>query len=455
MFEKYFKLADQPFGATPDPRFLFQTGSHREALASLYTGFYGNRGFTVLIAEPGMGKTTLLFDFLDHIRDRAKTVFLFDTLCGPQDILSLILQDLGLQPGQSVAERHRQLNEFLASQARADRRVVLVIDEAQNLSLESLEAVRLLTNFETSRSKLMQIVLAGQPQLADHLARPEVSQLLQRVSTMCRLTPFSPDETTAYIQHRLKMAGYTGGPVFTSDALRRIAKTSGGTPRIINTLCFNSLCLCRARETRLVDEATVAEAIADLQLPTSEGAAVAQKGKVESAPNVPIPQLPEIQLSMSRSARYLTAALVVLCALSAAAGWQFARTGGHLSLRLPAALHRRVFAAICPAKDALQVRAAQVANQSPQAAPLTSAPSIDSARPDNNSEPTRVIVGPGDTLESIATNHLGNYDEAVLREIRALNPHIEDPNHIEIGRAIRLPALKGSPKANAPMRSEP
>jgi general secretion pathway protein A len=163
MFLQHFKLKEQPFGATPDPRFLFQGNSHREALASLHCGFHGNRGFTVLIAEPGMGKTTLLFEFLTHIQDRARTVFLFNTFCNPDDVISFILQELGIIPSQTLADRHRQLNEVLIAEARAGRRFVLVIDEAQNLTTDALEVVRMLSNYETPRSKLMQVFLAGQP----------------------------------------------------------------------------------------------------------------------------------------------------------------------------------------------------------------------------------------------------------------------------------------------------
>jgi general secretion pathway protein A len=266
MFVDYFKLREQPFGSTPDPRFLFQSASHREALASLYCAFYANRGFTTLIAAPGMGKTTLLFEFLNHIRNRARTVFLFNTFCGPDDLMSCILRDCSVEPSRSVADRYCQINTLLSVEARAGRPVVLVIDEAQNLPAHTLEAIRMLTNFETPRSKLMQILLAGQPQLAHMLARPDLSQLRQRISTFCRIAPFSKAETRAYVEHRLKFAGYSGKQLFTSKALDLITETCFGTPRVINTVCFNSLCLCRARRFTQVDEAMVSEAVADLQL---------------------------------------------------------------------------------------------------------------------------------------------------------------------------------------------
>ena len=153
-----------------------------------------------------------------------------------------------------------------SKETRAGRKFVIVIDEAQNLSDAVLERVRLLTNFETSQGKLMQIVLSGQPQLADKLMQPSLVQLRQRISTICRIDPLSAEETVAYIDYRLKQAGYDGEPLFTKDALKLITEASQGTPRTINNLCFNALSLCCALKSKQVDGSMVAEVIADLQL---------------------------------------------------------------------------------------------------------------------------------------------------------------------------------------------
>jgi general secretion pathway protein A len=186
MFLDHFQSAEQPLGLRRTRAFFSISASQREALASLYCGYVANRGFTALIAEPGMGKTTLLFEFLRKIKDRARTAFLFNTLCDANDLISGVLRDLGVEPSTRASDWYCQLNMLLATEARAGRRVVLVVDEAQNLSAEALEAIRLLTNFETPTTKLMQIVLAGQPQLAETLAKPAMAQLLQRISTVCR-----------------------------------------------------------------------------------------------------------------------------------------------------------------------------------------------------------------------------------------------------------------------------
>lgn len=461
MFESYFNLCDQPFGATPDPRFLLRTGSHREALASLYAGFYANRGFTVLIADPGMGKTTLLFEFLDHIRGKARTVFLFDTVCEPTDFLSMILLDLGLTPAGTGAERHHQLNEFLAAEARADRKIVLVIDEAQNLSLEALEAVRLLSNFETSRSKLMQVILSGQPQLAEKLARPEVLQLRQRVSTICRLAPLNATEATAYVEHRLKLAGHAGAPIFNSSALKLLVEASQGTPRVTNTLCFNSLCLCLARNAKFVDESIMLEAITDLQLPTGSSVDLAPPTR----PDVPTPDpirvssfdpitgSSEVHASSRRAGRQMVAALLSVCISLGSMAWWINRSGDHFR-SAPAALLQiwnlgRTNRTKKSASTDAPIEAA--ANSAPAKSRL--APTLTQA-PDRRTAPKQITVAAGETLEQIARTNLGTFDGSVLRQIRTLNPEITDPNHIETGGTIRLPRRDQKDQAVS-IRSQP
>ncbi len=183
MLSRYFGFQEEPFGATPDPRWLYRSARHREALASLRYGFYSNRGFTALIAPPGLGKTTLLFQFLHDIRNSTRIVFLFDTQCEPLGLLRYILRDLGIAPAVNGDEMHVQLEDALVKEARAGQRVVVVVDEAQNLSDEALEMLRLLTNYETPRAKLLHIVLSGQPLLADTLMKPSMEQLRQRVTT--------------------------------------------------------------------------------------------------------------------------------------------------------------------------------------------------------------------------------------------------------------------------------
>ena len=269
MFLQYYGLREQPFGMTPDPRYLYLSGSHREALASLIYGIETGRGFVSLIAEPGMGKTTLLFQLMEQFRNSARTVFLFQTQGDTREFLSNLISDLGLVPDdRDVSSLQRQLNEILIQEARLGRQFVLVIDEAQNLDIAVLESVRMLSNFETSRSKLMQIVLAGQPPLANKLARPELEQLMQRVSIICRLDPFTREEVVEYINHRLKAAGYKGRQRFTPEALSMIADLSEGIPRNINNICFHALSLGYAKGQKKIDDTIIGEVVNDLDLET-------------------------------------------------------------------------------------------------------------------------------------------------------------------------------------------
>jgi general secretion pathway protein A len=281
---QHFGFQEDPFRVSPDARYLFPSQTHLEALASLENGFYNNRGFIAMIAPPGMGKTTLLYRFLEDTRETARSVFLFDidADCEPRDFVGYILRDLGITPAKSSSEMHKQLGDALIAETQEGRKCVVVIDEAQNLSDAVLERVRLLTNFETSQGKLLQIILSGQPQLTDKLLQASLVQLRQRVSTVCRLELLTAEETVAYIDYRLRQAGYDGEPLFTEDALKLIAEAGQGTPRTINNLCYNSLALCSEKKSKQVDAEMVAKVAANLQLVSQSGEPIAASGGVSA-----------------------------------------------------------------------------------------------------------------------------------------------------------------------------
>src|SRR5262249_45977458 len=191
------------------PRFLYLSPEHREALASIYYGIEAGRGFLALIAVPGMGKTTLLFHLLERFRATARTAFIFQTQCNSREFMRFLLNELGCQTGSGndPVAMHDEFNRLLLQEARAGRRCIVIVDEAQNLDPSVLETIRLLSDFETPRAKLLQIVLAGQPQLANKLARPSLAQLRQRISLIGRLGQLPPEEVRNYVEYRLKMAG--------------------------------------------------------------------------------------------------------------------------------------------------------------------------------------------------------------------------------------------------------
>ncbi len=261
MFLDFYGLREQPFGVTPDPAYLYLSRTHSEALAALLYGIKADRGFMALIAEPGMGKTTLLYRLMEELRDSARTVFLFQTQCDSREFFRYLLIELGIDTtGMDLVSMHKKLNEVLFSEMLAARRFVVVVDEAQDLEGSVLETIRLLSDFETTHAKLLEIVLSGQPQLAEKLAQRGLSQLRQRIAILSRLERLSAGETACYIEHRLKVAGYSGGPLFAPDAVALIAEQSQGIPREINNICFNALSLGEARRHQTITGEIVQEA---------------------------------------------------------------------------------------------------------------------------------------------------------------------------------------------------
>src|SRR6266849_1976629 len=267
MFLSFFGLREEPFGVTPDPRFLYLSAAHREALASLYYGIEANRGFLGLIARPGMGKTTILFHLLEKFRATARTAFLFQTQCDSREFMRFLLAELGYEgTTRDLVQMHDEFNKRLLQEAAIGRRLIVVIDEAQNLEPEVLETLRLLSNFETPQAKLMHIILAGQPALAQKLGSPGLAQLRQRVSIVQGLAPLPAWEVKNYVEHRLRIAGYRGNPIFTTEAYDSIATATEGIPRNVNNFCFNALSLACALRKRTVDAEVVKEVMSDLDL---------------------------------------------------------------------------------------------------------------------------------------------------------------------------------------------
>jgi type II secretory pathway predicted ATPase ExeA len=439
MLLRCFGLNDDPFGVTPEPRFLYDSNTHREALAGLKCGFYANRGFTALIAAPGLGKTTLLQCFLGHIRDAARSAYLFnvDGQYQPRDLVAAILRDLGIAPAQTPGDMHEQLNAALGEEARRGRLVVVVVDEAQNLSDAALESLRLLSNFETTRHKLMHIILAGQPQLSKRLQSPALVQLRQRIATVCRLDPLSPEETRAYINHRLAVAGHRGGnSLFNDQAVALIAGAGLGIPRTINTLCFNALLICRALNQKQVTASMVEEAVTDLQLPATPKLPFAVVPPARDEP--PLLLVPDRESRESK--RRTIAAAAATCAIILAI-FGFAEIRSHQLRTIPvmASANSRTLPAASFASDVpkpVQATASANLHEPPSRQPETDAPKALSAP---TPPPFKVKVALHHTLRDIAVQYLGEFNKKRLDEILALNPDLKDPDHVLAGQTILLP----------------
>jgi len=296
MYLSFFGLREQPFGVTPDPRFLYLSAAHREALASLYYGIEAGRGFLGLIAKPGMGKTTLLFHLLEKFRTSARTAFIFQTQCNSREFMRFLLAELGYDnDGQDFVRMHEEFNRRLLEEAQAGNRLIVVVDEAQNLEPAVLETVRLLSDFETPQAKLMHIILSGQPELADKLARPSLAQLRQRVSILHGLEPLPAWEVKSYIEHRLRIAGYEGEPLFTSEAYESIATLTHGIPRNVNNFCFNALSLACALREKVVNQDIVKEVTADLDISRLVSVSPVEERLPRVQPTAPV--MPEFPLS--------------------------------------------------------------------------------------------------------------------------------------------------------------
>src|SRR5436309_4861477 len=267
MYEDYFGFNRPPFSITPDPRFFYDNPVYREAFASLRYGIEARKGFIVITGEVGTGKTTLLKVFMQGAEATIHTAFIFNPKLTATELLRLILNDLGI--AHSTEDRvalMRQLNDYLIEQLKKRQIVALLVDEAQQLSNELLEELRLLSNLETNKDKLIQIVLMGQPELEERLDQPELRQLKQRVAVRCRLSPLKNHEVYFYIESRLRTAGFEGKELFDPEAVERITLYSKGIPRIINLICDNALLICYAASKRKVSEEMVEEVAGDLQL---------------------------------------------------------------------------------------------------------------------------------------------------------------------------------------------
>ena len=268
MYENFYGLRENPFNVTPDPQYIFLGENHREAMAQLLYGVREKKGFIVITGEVGTGKTTLIHYLLEKFEgnNHTKAAFLFNPKLTVHDFIQYILEDLGVgAQGQTKGEYLHHLHRYLINAYRKDERVVLIVDEAQALSPELLEEIRLLSNLETSKSKLLQILLVGQPELDKMLSQHWFRQLRQRINMRYHLQPLSEKETTEYIEKRLRIAG-AQEPLFTEKAIKEIYRRSGGIPRLINILCDNSLLNGYALDQKIVNEKSVKEVAKDLNL---------------------------------------------------------------------------------------------------------------------------------------------------------------------------------------------
>jgi putative secretion ATPase (PEP-CTERM system associated) len=265
MYERFYQLRERPFALGPDPEYLYPSRVHREALSYLRFGIEGHAGFVVITGEIGSGKTTLLQTLLRGLDGETTVARIVNTMLDPRELLESILLDFGLDVPAGKPAMLRRLAEFLVHEREAGRLVLLVVDEAQNLGLDALEEVRMLSNLETEKSKLIQIILVGQPDLRETLARPELEQLRQRITVSYHLSALDRDETAAYVNCRLERAASGEPIVFPREVTDLVHARSDGVPRLINVICDAILLVGYGDERRTVDLALAREALDELE----------------------------------------------------------------------------------------------------------------------------------------------------------------------------------------------
>ena len=284
MYKSYFGLKENPFNVNPDPRFLFLTKEIEEALTGLMYGIQTRKGFITLTGEVGTGKTTLINRLLDWLHHRrARTAFLFNSRMNSSQLFDFILAEFDIQcESKSKSQQLLKLNHWLLERYRDGETVVLIIDEAQNLTYPVLEEIRLLTNLETSTEKLLQIVLSGQPELEEKLKLPQLRQLRQRIMLRCRTTPLSEEQTGEYIAERLRIAGASGDPIFSPKTIEAVHVYSLGIPRVVNLLCEHSLVNGFVEQQRPIQPKIVEEVAHEFQLDEVEPIAPNGAAKIDS-----------------------------------------------------------------------------------------------------------------------------------------------------------------------------
>lgn len=268
MYKKFFGLKESPFNVNPDPRYLYLTNAIQEAFACLIYGIQTRKGFVLLTGEVGTGKTTVLNKLLEWChQEQISTAFMFNPRLNEAEFFDFMMADFGVSCDSTLKSRALiKLNQWLLEQYQAGRRAVLIVDEAQNLSPQMLEEIRLLTNLETSTAKLLQIVLAGQPELEEKVNDPQLRQLRQRITLWAKTSPLTLLETQGYIRQRLHFAGSTGEEIFGPDAIEAVYRHAGGIPRLTNLICEHALITAFVAHTKTISGQIVEEVARDLDL---------------------------------------------------------------------------------------------------------------------------------------------------------------------------------------------
>ncbi len=462
MYLEHFGLAEEPFSVTSDPRFLFLSESHEEALAHLMYCVEYRKGFAAITGEIGTGKTMLLNTLISRLGERISVAFVYQSAGTTVELMRYVFKDLGLEADSfDKTDLLSRFNDYLIAEQNAGRDVVLVVDEAQNLAIEVLEDLRLISNFEAGNRKLIQIILAGQTELGIKLRLPELRQLNQRISIQFVLKALGAGETGSYIQHRLKIAGAQALDIFSPAAIKLIYGASSGVPRVINQICDTSMVRAAVLRKPVIEPAQVRHVLKeDFQF---RGEAGAQGNTASSA---------------KKSKFGLVAGVAVLLVLALGSGWLLGRTGhqvpGNSVLVEEAIAHEaanpvETVAGIEPAPELQESVTLMTTEETPTATYAVSkaAPAQSSLQPQagstetesdaatkgfQKSDPVRNTattdiqesnfkIQPGDRLSALIERQYGFVTWELLELVLEYNPQIHDPNLILVGQRLKLPKV--------------
>jgi general secretion pathway protein A len=427
MYNSYFGFRESPFSVTPDPRFFYANPIYLEAFATLRYGIEAKKGFIVITGEVGTGKTTLLRKLLHTLADTVHSVLIFNSCLSFPEILQVTLQDLGLTAtDHNKVEMLQELNDYLIKQLRLSHTVMMLIDEAQNLSDEVLENLRLLSNLETDQEKLIQIVLVGQPELHAKLSQLHLRQLKQRIALQCRLNPLAHTEVGPYIYSRLAVAGYEGNSLFDPEAVERIAAYSNGIPRVMNIICDNALLTAYAEAQQMVSANMIETVARDLELTPEPSVADTNHDLVVLAPKIREGRkLVTLHNRVPRGSRAYAIRLGVGALL-----------GMFAFVAVAAVVNSRKLVGITGMDIGSFRRSFDRFVSSSEAAP-------EKRRAVNTvkRQYKRVIIQPGSTIQKIAADTYGSNTILGMDLIKDFNPQIQNLNRVSPGQDLLLPPL--------------
>lgn len=441
MYLNFFDLKKEPFQITPDPEFLFLSASHREALASIIYGIEKRKGFIAIMGGVGLGKTTIFRSYLERInKHQIRTIYIFNPNLSFKNLLKTIFQELDIEPqSEDTVEMVNQLHEVLIAEYREGHNIVLAIDEAQNIPIPTLENLRMLSNLETSKDKLIQIVFIGQPEFDEMLKTDALRQINQRIAMRSTIMPLSRQESAAYIKHRLGKAQAGGAPVFSEDAIRKITAKAQGIPRTINILCDNALVTSYGYQKKPVSAKVVDEIIRDFDRRKSTAPL-----KWKYAP-------------------------VFAAALIAGVFWLYGRDFDRAAVinspplkpaevpvpdkpAAPSGYVRQTIQGTAPAQPGVPEKTALIDGAGGSVEPASekkqaAAPQLQQQEPDAKKQSKAVrTIKKGDTLTRLIIDQYGYVDDRLIAHVRDRNPWIKNANKIYTGFELVLPEREKTSK---------